>query len=323
MTKLHGIVFLLLPFFVACKSPQVEQNTIDKSKHIMSDTSDFTKIYSQKINNNFVLEMTRKEEDSSCVWQINIVSEKENRTIKTDSIDREDNENINFHLARHPKFYDAFQVLDVKHDVSTNRLFVLIDKFGTINLHQYTFDGKSLNGLREGKMIKVGTYVVRPMDMDLIIAKSVELSATENDVLIGILVMKETFYRVNLNTQKTTSLIFDYYDAERVKIKDEESHEFISTGDLSRENKTKKIIENLLEKKNQINQSWVYHFFIESPSSIYSYEKDGKRNGLVYFFTTVNGNKKVLIYDTSAAKEWVITDYQELSEGESEDNTWK
>lgn len=323
MRKLYGILFLILPLLVACKSPQANQNIGNNPKYIMSDTTDFTKIYSKTINNNVVLEMSRKEGDNSCAWQINIVSGKEKRTIESDAVDKDEMGKTNFRLARHPKFYDAFQILEVKHDASTNRLFVLIDRFGEINLHQYAFNGKSISGLREEKKMKVCTYAVRPMDMDLITAKSAKLSATENDVLVGVLVMKETFYRVNLKTQKVASLTFDYYDAEREKIKDEESHEFISTGQLNQEKKITKIIEGLLEKKNHANQPWVYHFFIESPGSVYSFEEDGKRNGLVYFFTTINGNKKVLIYDTSAAKEWVITDYKELSEGESEDDIWR
>ncbi len=319
MRKLYGILFLILPLLVACKSPQVNQNIGNNPKYIMSDTTDFTKVYSKTINDNVVLEMARREGDNSCVWQINLVSGKEQRTINKDAVDRGEMGKTDFRLARHPKLYDAFQVLEAKHDPATNRLFVLVDKFGEVNLHQYAFDGKSLNSLSEEKKIKVCTYVVRPMDMDLMYATSAKLAASKDDVLVGILMGQETFYRVNVKTQKATTLKFDYYSAEREKIKDEESHEFISTGPLDQEKKITKIIENLLEKKDYAKLPWVYHFFVESPSSVYDYEKDGKRNGLVYFFTTINGNKKVLIYDTSAAKEWVITNYQELAEGESEE----
>jgi|GEM_PF-1535715 len=321
--KIQLSLLLLSIAFFSCKGIEKQSATIEKHENIMSDTTNIKKIYSKKINNYFELELNRKADKTYCAWEINLVGKKEKRVIKTDSLTKDEIESTHFRLMHHPMFYDAFQILDAIHDKSTNRLFVLIDRYGEIVLYQYGFDGKRLSSISQQNKIQVTTYLIRRQDVILILAGNAKLNILNNDLLIGVSIMKNKYYRVNLNTRKTTTLLFDYYNPKRVKIKDEESHEFISKGDLSRKNETKKIIEKLLEKKGASDQSWIYHFFIETPDSVYSFEKDGKRNGLVYFFTTVNGNKKVLIYDTSAAKEWVITDYQELSEGESEDNTWK
>jgi len=324
MIKKIRINLLLLSLaLLSCKGIEKQYPIIEKEENIM-DATNTEKIHSKKINNTFELELNRKADKTYCAWKINLVGKKEKRTIKTDSLTKDEIEKTHFRLMYHPMFYDAFQILDAIHDKSTNQLLVLIDRLGEIILYQYTFDGKTLDSISPQDKIQVTTYSIRTQDVMLILASHAKLYSSDNEVCAVVSINSEDkFFSINLKSKTAKSLIFDYYANERVKIKDTENHEFIFTGNIENKKKTTNIIEGLLKKSDHTDQPWVYHFFIESTDAAYFFREGGNRNDLVYFFTTINGNKKVLIYDTSAAKEWVITDYQELSEGESKEDTWK
>jgi len=321
-----SIVFLFFFsfIFISCKGTQTDIGGIKKTEHIMGEITNSTTGQYTNMNNLFNIAINRKQTDTHYMWEVIFIQGENKRIIEKEAVNKEaQSENPNFRLSYHPQFYNSVQILVIKHDKKNKELFLLIDQFGEVFLYQYTFDGKTINDIKRKKKIKITTYDIVPMDMDLMLARAAKIQISQKKLLVSIAATKNTFHRVSLNTEIVKQFNFDIYAKDNSEIKDPDSHEFISSGDITDEKTVLKVIESLLEKLNLKDVSWAYDICSETPDSAYSYEKDGKRNGLVYFFTTINGNKKVLIYDTSAAKEWTITDYQELSEGESEDNTWK
>lgn len=305
-------------FFFACKSIEKQYSVIEIKKNIMSDTTNMKKLYSKIINDAFEIELNRKADKTYCFWEINLVGSKEKRTIKKDSLLKDEIENKHFRLMHHPRLYDTFQILDAIHDQSTNRLFLLIDRLGEIVLYQYAFDGKTLISITQQDKIHVTTYLIRRQDVELMLASDAKIYPYNNQVLTALRInLEDEFLKIDLNDKTTKSLIFDSSSKDREIIKDEDNHEFIFIGNIENEKKTSKVLKEVLEKSNYADQPCIYHFFMASPKTAQYFEKEGKRLSTVLFFTTINGNEKVMIYKTSAAKEWTIIDYQELSEGEN------